>query len=78
MRSSHSKSSYISISEGDKNDFKEKVAMLGIGSVWVPIGNYPFISYTGGILDDEECNCAGVDHAVNIVDKSKAGGLFKG
>ena len=57
----------MDVKEGDEIDLKEKVANLGVASVCISAGNYPFISYASGILIDEECKGATVDHAVNVV-----------
>lgn len=53
----------------DENDLKEKIASFGVASVSIHSGNTPFMSYSGGILDDDEClgQFARIDHAVAAV-----------
>ena len=45
----------IEVIEDDENDLKEKVANFGVTSVLISAENSPFMLYTGGILDDEDC-----------------------
>lgn len=58
---------YISINSEDENDLKEKVALYGVASVCISAGNSPFMSYSGGILDDNDCNEYAINHAVAAV-----------
>ena len=53
------------VKDGDENDLKEKVATYGVASVCISAGNTPFMSYSGGILDNDDC--AEIDHAVAVV-----------
>ena len=55
----------VDVATSDENDLKEKVAMYGVASICIAAGNTPFMSYTGGILDDPDCNV--MDHAVAAV-----------
>lgn len=55
------------VAYGDENDLKDKIATLGVASVTISAGNTPFTSYTGGILDDNECSIYLLDHAVACV-----------
>lgn len=58
----------IDVVEGDENDLKEKVAAYGVASICIPASNTPFMSYTGGILDDDDCiHYPYLDHAVAAV-----------
>lgn len=54
------------VSEGDENDLKEKVATYGVASVCIAAGNTPFMSYAGGILDNDSCSDE-IDHAVAVI-----------
>ena len=58
---------YISVTEANENDLKEKVAQYGVASVCISAGNSPFMSYSGGILDDLDCNEYAINHAVAVV-----------
>lgn len=57
--------SFIDVKTADENDLKEKVANYGVASICIAAGNTPFMSYTGGILDDDQCMV--IDHAVAAV-----------
>ena len=58
----------ISVEWKDEIDLKEKVASYGVASVSISAGNVPFMSYTGGILDNDQCQpLSAVDHAVAAV-----------
>lgn len=57
----------LPVTYGDENDLKEKVAQYGVASVSISAGNTPFMSYTGGILDDDQCSWFAIDHAVACV-----------
>lgn len=61
----------------DENDLKEKVASLGVASISIHSGNTPFMSYAGGILDDDECTgqFARIDHAVDVVGYGSEDGI---
>lgn len=59
--------SVTSVAYGDENDLKDKIAQYGVASVSISAGNAPFTSYTGGILDDNECSIYLIDHAVACV-----------
>lgn len=58
---------YVSVNEADEIDLKEKVAMYGVAAVCISAGNSPFMSYSGGILDDFDCNEYAINHAVAVV-----------
>ncbi|KAK8841028.1 hypothetical protein M9Y10_027865 [Tritrichomonas musculus] len=57
---------YISVEEDSEDDLKEKIAQYGIASVTISANNAPFMSYTGGILDNDQCSIF-TDHAVAAV-----------
>lgn len=60
--------SIIDVVENDENDFKEKLAAYGVASFCIYAGNSIFMSYSGGILDNEGCvDHLYVDHAVAAV-----------
>ena len=50
-----------------ESDLLNKVASLGVASVCISAGNAPFMSYTGGILDNSQCSAQFLDHAVAVV-----------
>lgn len=57
--------SFQLVNEDDENDLKLKIANFGVASVCIAAGNTPFMSYAGGILDNDQCE--GIDHAVAAV-----------
>ena len=63
------------VENGDENDLKEKIAQYGVASVSISAGNTPFMSYTGGILDDDECSLFAIDHAVACVGYGSENGV---
>ena len=66
----------ISVEWRDENDLKEKIAQYGVASVSISAGNTPFMSYSSGILDDEECQpLSDVDHAVAAVGYGSENGI---
>lgn len=60
---------------GNEGDLKEKVATLGVASICISAGNTEFMSYSGGILDDDLCPVARIDHAVNAVGYGSENGV---
>lgn len=58
---------YKYIEMGNENDLRQKVGNNGVASVCISAGNTIFMSYTGGIMDNELCEGARVDHAINVV-----------
>ncbi|KAK8835750.1 hypothetical protein M9Y10_040569 [Tritrichomonas musculus] len=64
---------YISVEIANETDLKEKVAAYGVASVCIAAGNTPFMSYTGGILDDDQCMI--IDHAVAAVGYGTENGI---
>lgn len=67
--------SLITVSIADENDLKEKVALYGVASICIAAGNYPFQSYSGGILDDEDCKGTYLSHAVAAVGYGTENGI---
>ncbi|KAK8846156.1 hypothetical protein M9Y10_020161 [Tritrichomonas musculus] len=65
----------ITVSFGNEDDLKEKVATYGVASVSISAGNTPFMSYAGGILDDDDCLFAQIDHAVACVGYGSENGV---
>lgn len=63
----------IPVSIGKEDDLKEKVATYGVASVAIAVANTPFMSYTGGILDNPECKSP--DHAVACVGYGSENGV---
>lgn len=58
----------LNVAENDEIDLKEKVTNYGVASVCIFAGNAQFMSYSGGILDNDDCNNVSyVDHAVTVV-----------
>lgn len=64
---------YIEVERSSEDDLKEKVANYGVASICIAAGNAKFMSYTGGILDDPDCNV--IDHAVNAVGYGSEDGI---
>lgn len=63
------------IEDGDENDLKEKVATLGVVTSCISASNIPFMSYTSGILDDDQCEINQPDHAVAVVGYGSENGI---
>lgn len=63
------------VAYGDEEDLKEKIANYGVASIGISAGNTPFNLYTGGILDDNECNIYLIDHAVACVGYGSEDGI---
>lgn len=69
-------SDIAAVSYGDENELKEKIVQYGVASVSISAGNTPFMSYTSGILDDDECTFwASIDHAVAAVGYGSENGV---
>ena len=52
----------------DEKDIKEKILKYGVASASISAGNAPSMSYSSGILDDDECQpLSNVDHSVAAV-----------
>lgn len=68
-------SSIIKVEIADENDLKEKVALYGVASICIAANNYPFQSYSGGILDDEDCAGTYLSHAVAAVGYGTENGI---
>ena len=64
---------YETIKEADENDLLEKVALNGVASICIAAGNTPFMSYSSGILDDDQCT--DIDHAVAAVGYGTENGI---
>ena len=60
-------SSLVKVEIADENDLKEKVALFGVASICIAADNFKFQSYSGGILDDDECPGTYLSHAVAAV-----------
>lgn len=58
---------YRYIEMGNEIDLKAKVGNIGVASVCIAANNVIFMSYTGGIMDNDLCEGARVDHAINVV-----------
>lgn len=67
----------INVEKDDENDLKEKIAEYGVASISIHSGNTPFMSYSGGILDDDEClgQFKAIDHAVGAVGYGTENGI---
>lgn len=66
----------INVVEDDEEDLKEKVAAYGVASILISAGNTPFMTYTGGILDDDDCvSFPYSDHAVAVVGYGSENGI---
>lgn len=63
------------IEDGDENGLKEKVATLGVVTSCISASNIPFMSYTSGILDDDQCKVNQPDHAVAVVGYGSENGI---
>lgn len=61
------------VNAGDEIDLKEKVATYGVASVCIAAGNANFMSYSSGILDNDDCGM--VDHAVAVVGYGSENGV---
>lgn len=59
-------SDIVSVIARNENDLKEKIKQYGVASVSISAGNAPFMTYAGGILDDDQCSQT-ADHAVAAV-----------
>lgn len=59
----------INVEKNDEVDLKEKIATYGVASISIHSGNTQFMSYAGGILDDDDClgQFKVIDHAVAVV-----------
>ena len=50
-----------------EESLKESVGTLGVASICLSAGNAQFMQYSGGILDDDLCEGARIDHAAAAV-----------
>lgn len=59
----------INVEKNNEVDLKEKIAQYGVASISIHSDNTLFMSYSGGILDDDYClnKYIAIDHAVAAV-----------
>lgn len=64
---------YISVETSNENNLKEKITAYGAAPICTAAGNMPFMSYTGGIFDDNYRTI--MNHAVATVGYGSEGGI---
>lgn len=64
----------ISVDDDDEVDLKNKIAQYGVASVTIAANNTPFLSYSGGILDNDQCSIF-TDHAVAAIGYGSENGI---
>ena len=64
----------VAVDDDNEVDLRDKIAQYGVASVTIAANNTPFMSYTGGILDNDQCSPF-TDHAVAAVGYGSENGI---